>query len=552
MILRLRSQAPRPVVAFALVTLGLLSLAATAFGKTVLRNQSDVWFQSTPLTYTPGRGTPAVAETTIRHQVFFSDLEGGTSGWSTKNYRAGMPQGWNIVSGTHACTGNSWWCGQVALPHGDGYANNWIQTLTTNVPINIAGGSNTQLTFKMRNQNEYLYDWAWVLIKGAGTGAHWDTLASYSGDFGNSCSNQTLPIPSTFNAAGQQPVTIQFLFASDVSFSAEDTTGAFTGWTVDDVAVKSGVTTHFFDDMETGSSKWLAVSPNPGQLWHLENAPGTSQPGLCFFLSTNVWVPFQGSGFGLVPDFTDEMVITPPMDLQGVFSPNTPQTTLRLQYDQWINLPSDNSVYWSVMIQGSSDKTTWTPWRNALNDGEFSGGPNGQCTEGLTNDFNPYDSLRSGVGPSMRYIKIGIRLRDLRPIAGSTDPAGPLRLGYNTEGLYVDNLGVYYIYTISGVETVSGVPVATRPRIQKSFPNPFNPMTTIEFSVPNSGPVRVGIIDVHGRRVATLVNETMSPGVYRIRWNGKNQNGGDVASGVYYAQIQSRGGSGSGRLALIK
>ena len=158
MILRLRSQAPRPVVALSLLTLGLLSIAASAFGYTVRRNQSDFFYQSTPLTYTPGRGTPAVAETTIRHQVFFSDLEGGTSGWSTKNYRAGMPQGWNIVSGTHACTGNSWWCGQVALPHGDGYANNWIQTLTTNVPINIAGGSNTQLTFKMRNQNEYLYD----------------------------------------------------------------------------------------------------------------------------------------------------------------------------------------------------------------------------------------------------------------------------------------------------------------------------------------------------------------------------------------------------------
>jgi flagellar hook assembly protein FlgD len=102
------------------------------------------------------------------------------------------------------------------------------------------------------------------------------------------------------------------------------------------------------------------------------------------------------------------------------------------------------------------------------------------------------------------------------------------------------------------VETVSGVPVATRPRIDRAFPNPFNPMTTIQFSVPKSGPVRVGIMDVHGRHVATLVNESMGSGVYRIRWNGTTGNGADVASGVYYAQIQSRGGSGSGRLVLIK
>jgi len=64
--------------------------------------------------------------------------------------------------------------------------------------------------------------------------------------------------------------------------------------------------------------------------------------------------------------------------------------------------------------------------------------------------------------------------------------------------------------------------------------------------------VRVGVFDIHGKRVATLVDETMSPGIYRVRWTGKDAVGADVASGVYYAQIQSKGGSDSGRLALIK
>jgi hypothetical protein len=549
-ILCLRSRAPRAAAFVASLALGILSVAPVAFAYTERGNQFDFgFFQSTPLTYTPGRGSIAVAETTIRHQVYFSDFESGTAGWTTKNWRAGMPNGWNIVSGTHACTGNSWWCGQAGLPHGDGYGNAWIQTLTTNVPINIGGFSGTQLTFKMRHQSEWSFDYGWVLIKSGAAGAHWDTLGSYSGDFGSTCSNQTLPIPASFNAA-TQPVTIQFLFGSDVLVSAEDSTGPFTGWTIDDVAVKSGVTTHFFDDMEAGSSKWLAASPNPGQLWHVENGPGTSQPGLCFFLSTNVWVPFQGAGFGIVPDFSDNMLISPAMDLMGVFSPNTPTTTLRLQYDQWINLPQDNSVYWSLWIQGSMDKVNWTTWRNALGYGEFGGGtPN--CYEGISYNFNPYDSTRTGFGPGMRYIKIGIRLRDEKAIDGCSC-GGPLKLGFNTEGLYVDDLGVYYVYTISGVETVSGVPAATRPRIQRAFPNPFNPTTTIEFSVPKSGPVRVGIFDVHGRHVATLVEQSMNPGVYRVLWNGKNSNGGDVSSGVYYAQIQSNGGSGSGRLALVK
>jgi hypothetical protein len=547
--LRSRAHATR-IFALALpLAFGILS-AAPSFAYTKRVNQFDLGYISTPMTYTPGRGTVAVSETTIRHQLYFSNFEAGTAGWTTKNWRAGMPNGWNIVSGTHACTGNSWWCGQTGLPRGDGYANNWIQTLTTNVPINITGFTGTQLTFKTRHQSEFNFDFGWVLIKNAGVGARWDTLASYSGDFGSSCINQTIPIPLAFNL-GPQPITIQFLFGSDLGISAEDSLGPYTGWSIDDVAVKSGATTHFFDDMETGSSKWLASSPNPGQLWHVENNPGTSQPGLCLFLTTNVWVPFQGSGFGIVPDYTDNMIITPAMDLQGVFSPNTPTTTLKLQYDQWINLPQDNSVYWSLWIQGSMDMVTWTPWRNALGGHELGGGDSPQCFEGLSFNFNPYDSTRSGFGPGMRYIKLGMRIKDEKAIDGCSC-GGPLKLGFNTEGMYIDNLGVYYVYTISGVEAVAGVPAIGKPRIRKAFPNPFNPKTTIEFSVPKSGPVRVGVFDIHGRHVATLVEETMSPGVYRVGWNGKDSQGADVASGVYYAQIRSQGGSGSGRLALIK
>jgi hypothetical protein len=238
------------------------------------------------------------------------------------------------------------------------------------------------------------------------------------------------------------------------------------------------------------------------------------------------------------------------MDLAGVFSPNTPTTLLRLQFDQWINLPPENSVYWSLYITGSNDKTTWTPWQNALGGLEFAGG-SPQCQEGLSYNFNPYDSTRTGISPNTRYIRLGFRLRDEKMVDGC-GCGGPLRLGFDTEGIYFDDIGVYYIYTISGVEAVNGVPVASHPSIQRAYPNPFNPSTTIEFAVPISGPVRVGVFDIHGKRVATLVNETMGSGVYRVRWNGKSSTGADAASGVYYAQIQSRGGSGSGRLVLIK
>src|SRR3990172_13287910 len=108
------------------------------------------------------------------------------------------------------------------------------------------------------------------------------------------------------------------------------------------------------------------------------------------------------------------------------------------------------------------------------------------------------------------------------------------------------------MYRLSGVEPVGGVRAGTRARIEKAYPNPFNPSTTIQFSVPQSGPVRLGIFDIHGRQVATLVNEAMNAGIYRIRWSGKDSGGADVASGVYFAKVQSRAGSDTGRLALVK
>src|SRR5262245_21291224 len=216
-----------------------------------------------PLTYTPFRGTTAVAETTIRHEVYFSDFEGSTAGWNVIDYKAGQPNAWHLVTGARSCVGNAWWCGQTRA-HGDGYGNNWGQKLTTNVPITLNGTTGNKLTFKYRNQTEYGFDWSWVLIRGNNPGAKWDTLASYSGNFGTSCNSASLDIPDTFTTV-TQPVVLMFLFASDLSFSMEDSTGTFGGFSVDDVKITAnGGNVRFLDDMESGTSKWTTSSPDPG------------------------------------------------------------------------------------------------------------------------------------------------------------------------------------------------------------------------------------------------------------------------------------------------
>lgn len=541
--------------------LGLLFVAAIpahAVEKGRVVSMYDFLTQESPLSYAPGRNTNALAETTIRHQVFFSDMDGSTAGWGVINNRAGQPNAWHLVTGgSHACVGTSWWMGATGFLHGDGYDNNWVQSLVTNVPINLAGTTTNKLTFKTKFQAEFGYDWGWVLIKGASAGARWDTLASYSGDFGASCINQTISIPDSFTTV-TQPITLQFLFGSDLTVATSDSLGAFTGWTLDDVQVKAqgnppGGPVRFFDDMEAGTAKWLASTPNPGSLWHLESAPSTSIPASCFFLNTQLWVPFVGFGFGVVPDHADAMLTSPTMDLGGIFSPATPTTSLKLQFDSWENIPFDNALYWSFWIRGSNDAATWTPWRNALNPLVFSGG-NPQCeiSDGLTVNtlsFDPYSTARTGLQPGTRYIQIGFRIRDEKAISAE---AAVLRLGVNTEGIYFDNIGVYYIYTISGVEAVGGVPVGTRAAIRRVYPNPFNPSTTVEFSVPKQGPVAVRVYDLQGRQVSTLTEESLAAGVYRVKWDGRDRQGRGAASGIYFATIENAGTRQSVRMTLLK
>ena len=83
--------------------------------------------------------------------------------------------------------------------------------------------------------------------------------------------------------------------------------------------------------------------------------------------------------------------------------------------------------------------------------------------------------------------------------------------------------------------------------VSPAFPNPFNPVTTIRFSVHDESIVRMTIYDAAGRNVAALVNESLSPGVYQVRWNAEN-----VSSGTYYCVISGGAQTRVQKLLLVK
>ncbi|MEJ2196558.1 MAG: T9SS type A sorting domain-containing protein [Ignavibacteriaceae bacterium] len=76
-------------------------------------------------------------------------------------------------------------------------------------------------------------------------------------------------------------------------------------------------------------------------------------------------------------------------------------------------------------------------------------------------------------------------------------------------------------------------------RLEQNYPNPFNPATTIRYSVVKSDNVAIKIYDVLGREVKTLVNEFKENGNFQVTWNGENNFGYKVNSGIYFYRIET-------------
>ena len=75
--------------------------------------------------------------------------------------------------------------------------------------------------------------------------------------------------------------------------------------------------------------------------------------------------------------------------------------------------------------------------------------------------------------------------------------------------------------------------------LYQNYPNPFNPITTIRYDLPRQASVAVVIYDLLGRQVRTLVNNIQDPGIKSVIWDGTNDSGRPVSTGLYLYRIQA-------------
>lgn len=109
----------------------------------------------------------------------------------------------------------------------------------------------------------------------------------------------------------------------------------------------------------------------------------------------------------------------------------------------------------------------------------------------------------------------------------------------------------YWRHTIGPVSAAPELPGYIW-SLDQNHPNPFNPVTTISFSLAADSPVRLEVYSVRGQRVRSLISENRSAGTHKVIWDGRDNSGRLVSSGSYFARLVSDEGTLTKKMMLLK
>jgi len=177
---------------------------------------------------------------------------------------------------------------------------------------------------------------------------------------------------------------------------------------------------------------------------------------------------------------------------------------------------------------------------NIASDGEMYEGCLVEVSDVQVSAINQYDwSLDDGSGPCLLD-------DDMASMGAWFDTLSVGTELSNVRGIYTYSFGTYKISVrnMADVGSVVGIAdeIITHPlqyKLSQNFPNPFNPETRIYFEIPENQHVQILIYDLRGYRVRTITDQPYTPGQYVLNWDGKNQAGRQVASGVYILRMKA-------------
>jgi len=149
-----------------------------------------------------------------------------------------------------------------------------------------------------------------------------------------------------------------------------------------------------------------------------------------------------------------------------------------------------------------------------------------------------------------------------KTFGGSDDDLG-YSVQQTTDGGYIitgvtssfgNGTDVWLIKTDSNgnLETSTIVGLPTKYTLLQPYPNPFNPVTTIRYDLPQESHVHLVIYDILGREVKTIVNSKEQAGYRSVRWDGLNSYGQEVSAGMYFYRLETAGFSKVQKMVLLK
>lgn len=123
--------------------------------------------------------------------------------------------------------------------------------------------------------------------------------------------------------------------------------------------------------------------------------------------------------------------------------------------------------------------------------------------------------------------------------------------GRTTPGLGIISFAPFLANTPTGADEAEEL-LPTVFELHQNYPNPFNPVTTISFTLSRPGAAHVEISNILGQKVCSWNFERLGQGVHEIAWNGMDQHGQSVATGIYFYQVRALGESAVKKMVLVK
>lgn len=225
-------------------------------------------------------------------------------------------------------------------------------------------------------------------------------------------------------------------------------------------------------------------------------------------------------GYNLAGDYPNNLperhLTTSPIDCTNLYN-------VHLKFQRWLGV--EEPAYDHAYVRVSKDGINWnTVWTNSLEIADVS--------------WNEQDINISAIANNQGTVYI-------RWTMGTTDE------GWTYCGWNIDDVQILALDPASASD-IGEFDQKISLGLETGQPNPFSPATLIHYTLPGKEKIRLRIFDSQGRRVATLVDAWQDGGRHAVRWNGNNDLGIPVGSGVYFAQLEAGPNTRTRKLILAR